>query len=232
MKNSFLMFIWLLAISIACTTTEVDDIEVISQESKIQAVQTLCDINGDSCAYPYSSETYTYTSSFTPNDVHWTIQSGNMSVASGQGTSNVTLSFNSNFNGGTLYALGSGSGGIVCSETYSISKCGGINPNCVDCTNPNLFYSSQIKPCYPSVHPHGRFLLSGYPTGASITWSVLNAVIISTSHDYIVFKPTSAGYYTVTATVTWDKNDPCNPGATCTKVFSNSYSTSEGDNCF
>lgn len=116
--------LWALSMALfvfSCNEEDLLSPELTDVESK--AYITTCDISGNSCGNPGSTSVLTYTSDFTPNDVNWSIQSGNISIINGQGTSMVTVQFGSNFNGGSVYAVGSGNGGIICSDSYPISKC-------------------------------------------------------------------------------------------------------------
>ncbi|MFA0964101.1 hypothetical protein AB9P05_19995 [Roseivirga sp. BDSF3-8] len=92
-----------------------------SQIDNVETVITYCNISGSSPVAPGATKSYTYDSNINLNDVTWSIQSGDISIVSGQGTSNVTLSFGPYFNGGSIRAIGSDNQGTVCSEIYNIS---------------------------------------------------------------------------------------------------------------
>lgn len=120
-KFNLLWIISFALLVLSCSEEESFDHEIIDMEGR--ALLTNCNIPGNSCGSPGGTTTLTYSSDFSPNDINWSIQSGNISILNGQGTNTVTLQLGSNFNGGSVYAIGSGNGGIVCSDSYSIPKC-------------------------------------------------------------------------------------------------------------
>ncbi|MGK7390380.1 MAG: hypothetical protein ACNS60_08510 [Candidatus Cyclobacteriaceae bacterium M2_1C_046] len=67
---------------------------------------------------------------------------------------------------------------------------------------------------YPSVHPHWRFgLVEDNPGSGTYSWSATNfSFDTSTDLDYVVGRPTSAGYFTIYCTVTYN----CTPSGTVT----------------
>ena len=88
-----------------------------------------CGTFGPLCAYPNQTLIYTYyTPDLNPN-ITWTVNSGHMTIVSGQGSNTITLITGSNFNGGQLTVEGDGP--IGCISTRNIRLCGGQNPG--DC---------------------------------------------------------------------------------------------------
>ncbi|MGB3180983.1 MAG: hypothetical protein WBB45_06315 [Cyclobacteriaceae bacterium] len=167
MKTTYFYAILIGLLSFACSTQEEvtpEKVTTTTDDPTLPKEETLCTISGPSSVDPSTSQSYTYNPDFTPNDVNWSVQSGDISIASGQGTSNVTLSFGSSFNGGSIYAIGSGNGGVVCSDTYSISK----NTSCTPPTSIGVLS-----------------LTSGFCKGDDITLlAVLNPFSTPTSGSY------------------------------------------------
>lgn len=107
---------------------------------KLLSPLTECTID-DSCGNPGDIINVNFNSDFMPNDVNWSIQNGNLSIISGQGTPRLTLFLHSDFEGGSVFAIGSGDGGIVCSTTSIVTKC----PATPNCTPPTLMLLEQIS---------------------------------------------------------------------------------------
>jgi len=171
----------------SCRNDEIEsDIQLI-ESSEIQAKTTSCDINGLKVVSPSSTAVYTYTSNFTPNTVTWSVISGSITIISGQGTNTITLSFGSNFNGGTISAYGVG--GVTCSKNYIIKKC--TPPNEVE-----IIQDQDIGEC-----PGDIFEFTADPNGStdngSYTWTVFQgASIISGqgTRTIRVQSPSSGGF--------------------------------------
>ncbi|SEK26767.1 hypothetical protein SAMN04487910_0122 [Aquimarina amphilecti] len=122
MKNIKLWILICVPLVFSCSKEEFSlNEEVFDAENK--ALQTECNVKGNSCGNPGGTLVLTYDSDFGVNDVNWSIQSGNISIISGQGTNRVTLRLGSNFSGGSVFVIGSGNGGIVCSDSYSLTRC-------------------------------------------------------------------------------------------------------------
>lgn len=99
-----------------------------SQSKSVKGFSNIagCGVSGPKCASSNQTLTYTYAGS---NNVTWTVTSGNISVAGGQGTNTVSLNFGSNFTGGVITAVNSES--PSCTVILEILKCGGTpTPTC------------------------------------------------------------------------------------------------------
>lgn len=152
--------------------------EIINVESKV--LETWCDIGGDSCGNSNGSFTLTYSSNFNPNDVNWSILSGNISIVGGQGTNTVSLQLGSNFNGGSVYAIGTGNGGVVCSDSYSISKCTTPPPPACDLSFGGELENGQylaFSPATNSVLNNVTYKTDIWtnPSNASVSWTKLSS---------------------------------------------------------
>ncbi len=226
MKNSILILLAMAFLILSCSKEETmlennspehiaktGSKQTLDKNEKIEA--TICDITGNTTVCPGSKGIYNYSANFNVNHVNWTVVSGNMSILGGQGTNGIGVSFGSNFTGGSLRAFGTGS--ETCSETIYISKSN------VTCANPALGITTLIPACYPASFPLGRYRLTGVPSGGSVTWSARNANITLISGTEIYVEATSSYDFSLIATVTWPKNDPCSPGATCTKAITRRY---------
>lgn len=110
--------------------------------------------------------------------------------------------------------------GEICSATdwdvdpegVGYAQCGETREDCEFTTGPSssssgggscpsgFTISEYIHPCYPSTHPYGRASVS--PSGNGVVWSGLHIQILAggTTED-VIFKPTSIGGYTLTATI-------------------------------
>lgn len=144
MKKVSLLILIVIPFIFSCSEEEFDSgemaITINEQESteKGIAFRTYCDITGPTCADPGTTAQFSYTKNFTTSNITWFVQSGNVTITGGQGTSTVTVQFASNFSGGTISALGTGSGGVLCSDIMQISKC--VVPSC---TPPTLILITQ-----------------------------------------------------------------------------------------
>lgn len=169
MKSIKLWILIFIPFVLSCSEEELHPNDEINN-IKSRALRTVCDINGNSCGSPNGTLTLTYSSDFNPNDVNWSIQSGNISIISGQGTSTVTLRFGSSFNGGSVLAIGSGNGGIICSDSYSLTKCIIDPPQCTPPTFIRITQSPTIGAC-----PGEIFTFTADPNGStdngSYQWS-------------------------------------------------------------
>lgn len=89
-----------------------------SEGSRISNRLSGCGVTGPNCAFPNQTLTYVYAGS---NNVTWTVNSGSISIANGQGTNTVSLSFGSDFSGGVVTAVNSGT--PSCTVILEILKC-------------------------------------------------------------------------------------------------------------
>jgi hypothetical protein len=109
-------------------------------------------------------------------------------------------------------------------------QCDGAKTYCTSCSGgggtpacPGLPQIQEyIHPCYPSIHPHGRYgVLNADPT-ATYKWSGTYVSFPGgTSGSYVVLKPTSVGGYTVKVTVS-------KPGCPSVTGFANYYAAACG----
>ncbi len=184
--GKFALIIISLIVFSSCSTDEIEpDIQLIESIESF-AKSTDCDIEGSSIVSPGSTVTYTYTSNLSPNTITWSILSGNISIISGQGTNTVTLSFASNFNGGSILADGI-NGVIHCSESFSISAC----------TPPTYVEIDQISgACMGDV-----FTFTANPNGSTdnglYQWSVFQGATILSGQGtptITVASPSSSGF--------------------------------------
>ena len=193
-----LWFLVLIPFLFACTEEEINleqnnnlQVEELAGTKGDIAFRTTCDITGTFCGTPGGTSQLSYTANFLPSDITWSIQRGNISIIGGQGTSTVTLQFASNFTGGSVTALGTGSGGIVCSDVQSITVC---DP---PCTPPTSMDIDQINgACEGDI-----FTFTADPNGStdsgSYSWSVGNGASITSgqgSQTIQVQSPSSGGF--------------------------------------
>ncbi len=100
-----------------------------------------------------------------------------------------------------------------------------INPGPPVCPPEPFIYEGTCGG-YPSVHPHWRFGLIEDPFAGTGTysWSGTNFTFdSSTSIGYVVGRPTSAGYFTIYCTVTYN----CTPSGTITYNLSLTLHTND-----
>jgi len=127
-----------------------------------------CGVTGPKCAYPNQTLTYTYSSPDMNPSITWTVDSGNITIASGQGTNTVTFSFGINFSGGTISVVGVGP--LNCTVTRNILSCG-IPP--IDCTTYSLAILDEYLDGTHSgadvvyLHAGGNF-----PSGTTYAWTI------------------------------------------------------------
>lgn len=127
-----------------------------------------CGVTGPICAYPNQTLTYTYSSPDINPAITWTVDSGSITIVSGQGTNTVTFNFGSDFSGGTITVVGVGP--LNCTVTINILSCG-IPP--VDCTT----YSLGILDEYLDGTQGGAdivYLHAGgnFPAGTTYAWTI------------------------------------------------------------
>jgi len=166
------------------------NIEERIPSEKNETLRTTCTINGLNCGRPNSTITLTYNSDFNPNNVNWSILSGSISIIGGQGTNTVTLRLGSNFNGGSVYAIGSGNGGIVCSDSYNIVRC-------PQCTPPTSVMIRQVSgACQGDI-----FKFTADPNGStdsgSYQWSAFQGATIISGQGTATVRiqsPSSGGF--------------------------------------
>lgn len=95
-----------------------------SNSPKVSTRMSGCGVTGPECASSNQILTYTYSGA---NNVRWTVNSGSISINSGQGTNTVSLSFGSNFTGGTVTATNSQN--PSCTVILDILNCGAVPPS-------------------------------------------------------------------------------------------------------
>lgn len=83
------------------------------------SILAACNITGCSLVPPGCTNTYTYVSDFSSVVTTWNVVSGDITLLSGQGTSQATFQFGSGFSTGAIQASGEGSG--FCASTFYIS---------------------------------------------------------------------------------------------------------------
>jgi hypothetical protein len=129
---------------------------------------TDCGTSGPLCAFQNQTLSYTY---FTPDinpSITWTVNSGNISIISGQGTNTVTLATGSNFNGGQISVEGVGP--IGCISTRNILLCGRPNPDGCDYflgINDEYIDGTQSGADFVYLNAGGNF-----PNGTTYEWEI------------------------------------------------------------
>jgi len=143
-------------------------------KSDVVPLSTTCDILGNFSPTPGSVVTYTYSSNIAPNVVNWSIQSGNMTIISGQGTRTVTVRLSSNFTIGRIFADGFGGGNISCAKSkVIIAPC--VPPTFVSIRQEtaachgqivafNAFFDGNTSGTYQWATPVGGSIVSGQGT--------------------------------------------------------------------
>lgn len=130
MKNlKFYSFITLLVIVaslfiLSCSKDEenIQDNNIITNETTSRLASTTCDIVGP-LNVSSGTYTYTYTDDSGNTNINWTITpSSAANILSGQGTSTITITFNSSC---TISAYGTGGTGGACEDIISITKSNG-----------------------------------------------------------------------------------------------------------
>lgn len=195
MKKIGTLIVFMALLAFASCSKEAIETDIQQAESQITkgknnplTARTNCDILGSSQITPGSTVTYTYSSNFTPNDVNWSVQSGSITIVSGQGTNTVTLSFGSNFTTGSIFAIGSGNGGIVCSDSMTITA---------GCTPPTEIEIVQVSGACPGQTFTFRADTNGSTTGGSYQWTVFQGASITSgqgTRTITVASPPSGGF--------------------------------------
>lgn len=96
-------------------------------------------------------------------------------------------------------AVSGGRGWVQCDgeRTYCTAECGGSSgPNCPASPEIHEF----IHPCYPSMHPHGRYGIRNPGAGATYEWSGNVTFTGGSVGTYVQLKPKSIGGFTVSVT--------------------------------
>lgn len=205
MKRIKFWFLILIPFVFSCSEEELQlNDEILDTEGVIARITS--DISGSSCGSPGGILTLTYSADFNPNDVNWSIQSGNISIIGGQGTNRVTLRFASNFNGGSVFAIGSaGNGGIVYSDPYTISKCSseGRLGNRSQCTLPtSIGIRQEIEECVGDFVVFSATVPSNSCPGSFSWTSWGDGSIVTTPNDATITAETYGPNFSVTATYT------------------------------
>ena len=191
MKNHFLILLSIIIIIFSCET---DNSEFETQQSqeifvigeignstaknnknqkeglnnrKLDRVED-CGTSGPLCAFPNQTITYTY---FTPDlnpNITWTVNSGDISIVSGQGTNTITLLTGNNFNGGQVSVVGVGP--IGCTSTRNILLCGGPNPN--DCNYFLAILDEYIDGTQSGANYVYLLANGNFPSGTTYSWEI------------------------------------------------------------
>ncbi|MGK7388773.1 MAG: hypothetical protein ACNS60_00415 [Candidatus Cyclobacteriaceae bacterium M2_1C_046] len=100
------------------------------------------------------------------------------------------------------------SGNAPCCECKEVTV---VQP--IECLSEPSIYMGTCGG-YPSVHPHWRFgLIEDSPGSGTYSWSATNFTFdTSTTLEYVVGRPSSAGFFTIYCTVTYN----CTPSGTVT----------------
>lgn len=122
------ILILLLSCFYSCTDTAIQEIRsknlsesISSGNQGMSLLSNTCTVNGETQVFPNQTCTYTYSDTYQPlESITWSVNSGAITLVSGQGTSTVVFSFGSNFSGGSIRAQGV-SAGLACDEDLSIS---------------------------------------------------------------------------------------------------------------
>ncbi|GAA5041170.1 hypothetical protein GCM10011506_42570 [Marivirga lumbricoides] len=99
-----------------------------STTSRLTANSFGCGVTGPDCASSGQTLTYTYSTTTSNPNITWTVNSGSISIVSGQNSNTVSLRFGRGFTGGTVTVLGAGAPN--CSVTFDILKCATPVPTC------------------------------------------------------------------------------------------------------
>ena len=187
-----------------------------------------CGVTGLNCASPNQTLTYTYANSSINTNATWTIDSGSISISSGQGTNTVNLIFGSNFTGG--YVTVSGAGIPNCSVTFEILKCGSggdgdEDGNWCECPDPVI----DDRLCVSGGHPHWRFQVDGISSSDQITWSINHGTIHSNpNQSYVIIEPNSGSTYGFTVYCKVERTCPDGSKKVRTAYYTNYYGNSCG----
>ncbi|NAS10520.1 hypothetical protein [Poritiphilus flavus] len=178
MKNSKLYYlIFTLVFLGACTTDpDVNEDASITDESLtvVSARGVTCDnaLNGPSSVQANSTRSYSVTPispTTNPSSIQWSTDTPTMTIASGQGTTNVSVSFSSSFNGGNLTVSINGG---VCQTIKYISK----NGICTDDCGDNFGGSYGVTSSY-YIYPAESFDVSCVANGNNLRMFVSPATV-------------------------------------------------------
>ncbi|UII77208.1 hypothetical protein LV716_05400 [Flagellimonas sp. HMM57] len=122
MKNYVLISLLVLfAFSfISCVNDEITEDQDIQlfEESIDLIARAPCTIDGPDCGNPGSQVVFTYDSAVHNQNITWSVEGGNISLSSGQGTDTATFQLASNFNGGTVNVTAG-----ICDLSKQILRC-------------------------------------------------------------------------------------------------------------
>lgn len=95
--------------------------QIESSDQNLQTKDPGCDLDGPFCGVPNALVSFTYTTDVGNQSIHWSVQSGNMTLVGGQGTAVATFRLANNFTGGfvNIDALGSND----CNNSREITLC-------------------------------------------------------------------------------------------------------------
>lgn len=209
-KIPVLLFLLILS---SCSEDEV----VLQQENKIESTEgramlTSCNIipvaSINNC--PGVSEDYTVeTEEFTNPTYLWTVESGDITIISSNTNQNITVTYGSNYIGGSLKVVVSDAN-IICSTIEALAA--GINCNGGGGCDITASINEEISACYPS--PNGKFSLTYAGNSSNVTWSVDNnngTILSQSGKNEVIVKANNFSSFTLTATVT---------EGNCTETFS------------
>lgn len=122
MKNRLilLLFFLLLLPFTSCENNEVMENQeiILSEKATGLNAKAPCTIDGPDCGKPGSLVVFTYDSDVHNQNITWSVEEGNLSLNSGQGTNAATFQLALNFNGGKVNVTGG-----TCDLSKQISKC-------------------------------------------------------------------------------------------------------------
>ena len=188
-KLKLLWVIVLIPFIFACSEEDIQidesnlSVEEQTSSKGVKILQRIgCDITGRLCGSPGGTTTLTYVpEEFEPDNITWSIQSGNVSIISGQGTNTVTLRFASNYTGGTVAAIGTAPGANICGESRPLTVC---TPPCQAPTSMDI---DQLQGGCANEVFWFRADRNGGSDSGSYTWSVgQGATILSGQGTQIV----------------------------------------------
>lgn len=186
---------------LSCQQEEVSPINTESSPEGRLDPPTTCNITGPSVVEPGTSESYSYSSNFTESSYTWSVTSGAITITSGQGTGNATVSFGSNFTSGRLCANASNGSDLSCQACIDIDACD-------EPTGVSITQDYTVGGCEGEVF---RFdaAVSGTTAGGSYSWSVGNGASITSGQgtSTIYVQSPSSGGFTIQVTHTSNCNN-------------------------
>ncbi|MBX2827446.1 MAG: hypothetical protein KTR22_04755 [Flavobacteriaceae bacterium] len=173
----YLVCAMLLALSfMACESEETNqetltaDMEEKFFEGKTEGKISLgkrarCGVLGPVCGSPNQTLSYFYMSPATNPTITWTVDSGAMTLISGQGTSNATFSLGSSFSGGQITVTGVGE--PDCNVTLEVLLCGAPECEYTVAVLDEYIDGTQSGANFVYLHAGGNF-----PPGTTYAWTI------------------------------------------------------------